>query len=250
MEYTKCVGRYQQRFFLCNLTLVIYSQISCRCCLLPEDSQLGRNMLSRILLRARSRVSKRGRSHGGWTRSARCTPRTASRDTGTGRGQHSIVLSVQPENTYVLPMKGWLVLCVRTDKGPTFFSNMDPGSGKAFSSAPSWSREGLSNPELRHVGTEAKARRKRPTPIFNTYRFFGLCGEGLKLTRPNSYISLSVSVFLVLYTHTALVFIPICFTPFSFNAPYKFIPLFNLRPLFSVFTPYGWLCSMTLTPCF
>ena len=119
-------------------------------------------------------------------------------------------------------------------QGPTNFSNVHPSSGKPISSSPSWSREGLSNPEFRHVGTKAKARRKRPTPVFNTYIVFDSFGEGLNLTTKHSYFSLSVSVFLALYTHTALAFMPICFTPFSFNIPSKFIPLFNLRCLFSV----------------
>jgi hypothetical protein len=40
---------------------------------------------------------------------------------------------------------------------------------------------------------------------------------------------------------------PACFTPFFFNALYKYMPLLNFRPLIFGLKPFGWLRSITLT---
>ena len=39
-------------------------------------------------------------------------------------------------------------------------------------------------------------------------------------------------------------------TPFSLNDPCQYTTLLNLRPLIFGLTPFGWLCSITLTPTY
>jgi hypothetical protein len=49
-------------------------------------------------------------------------------------------------------------------------------------------------------------------------------------------------------THTA--FVLWFFKPFCLITPSQFTPLLNLRSPIFVLTPFGWLCSNTLTPYF
>jgi len=42
----------------------------------------------------------------------------------------------------------------------------------------------------------------------------------------------------------------VCFTPLSFNATCKFTTLLNIHSLIFGWTPFGWLRSITVTPCF
>jgi len=86
-----------------------------------------------------------------------------------------------------------LPLCTGADKGPTNFSNTDPSSGKAISSAPSSFGKGSATLSSGTSGPRQRQEESVRRLFFYTYTSFDSFGDGLNFTRPKSYFDMYMS---------------------------------------------------------